>query len=169
MSRSLPSPRVLVLAAATLALSATAVACAPVATPPPSIAHMPRERHVYRLDFVVTAGDPSKAPAPSKYTVNVEEERHAEIHVGANVPLGNGNVRQDVGLRLHCELSTVGDDLLLHNDTELSAADAPPAIHKVSARGDALVSPGKPALVASLEEPVSHTRYEVTVTATKLR
>lgn len=166
MKTALPHP--LLLTTASLALSAAVLGCAPTTAPTPAVAHAPSAHHVYRLDFVVTSGDPGKASAPSKYTVNVEEDRHAEIHVGANVPLGAGNVRQDVGLRLHCQLSAVGDDLLLHNDTELSTADDLPAIHKITARGDAIVSPGKPALVASLEEPLSHRRYEVTVTATKL-
>ena len=40
---------------------------------------------------------------------------------------------------------------------------------KVSMRGSSVVSPGKPALLASAEDPTTHRRFEVTVTATKLR
>jgi hypothetical protein len=166
MKTDLLRTRAVVLAAATLAI-ATAAGCSPAVAAPPSVASAPLAHHVYRLDFVVTTAEASKASTPSKYTINIEENQHAELRVGANIPLGN--VRTDVGLKLRCQVSSMGDDLLVHNDTELSAVEDLPAIHKVSASGDAVVSPGKPTLVASLEEPVSHRRYEVTVTATKLR
>ena len=50
-----------------------------------------------------------------------------------------------------------------------AGAAGPVAIHKLSTSGDALVAPGKPALISSIEDPTGHKRYQLTVTATKLR
>jgi hypothetical protein len=142
---------------------------------PPAKAH-----HVYRLDYAVSVSEPGKAAVTSSYVLNVEEGNSGEVHAGANIPLvtssspSHASPRQDVGVLLRCQLTRAGNDLLLHDTAELSSPelrddDGPGAIHKISANDDVVVTPGKPALVASVEEPVSHARYEITVTATKLR
>jgi hypothetical protein len=128
----------------------------------------PEQRRVFRLDFVVSTTDASKPVASSTYTLNLEEEHGGELHLGTNVAL-SAQARQDVGLKIHCSYEMVGEDLLLHNSTEISSFDDPPAIRKISTSGDGVVTPGKLALIDSLEDPVSHRRYEVAVTATKLR
>jgi hypothetical protein len=129
----------------------------------------PDQRHIYRLDFVVAENDPGKPATTSTYTLGLEEEHVGEIRMGTNVAMQPSNVRIDVGLSLHCSFTTVGEDLLIDSDAEISAAEDPSSIRKMSAKGDALVSPGKSALITSLEDPLSHKHYQVTVTATKLR
>ena len=128
----------------------------------------PEQRRVYRLDFVVSTTEASKPVASSTYTLNLEEQRSGELHLGSNVAL-SAQARQDVGLKIHCSFEMVGDDLLLHNATEMSSFEDPPSIRKIATSGDGVVTPGKLALIDSLEDPVSHRRYEVAVTATKLR
>ncbi len=125
------------------------------------------QRRVYRLDFVVSAIDPGGAGANSAYSLNLEEEKNGEIHVGSNVALSS-QARMDVGLKLRCQVETLGESLLLHTSTEMSSADTTPTIHKISANGDALLSPGQSTMVASMEDPTTHKRFTVTVTATKL-
>jgi hypothetical protein len=63
----------------------------------------------------------------------------------------------------------VGEDLLVDDDVEISTIKDAQTFRKLAAKGNALVQPGKPALVASVEDPVSHKQVQVTVTATKLR
>ncbi len=132
--------------------------------------------HVYRLDYLVSVTEPGKPDATSTYTMNVEEDHGGDLRAGENLPLApsKSSPRQDVGLSIHTQVTRLGNDLLLHNSTELSAPEdaanqGPRGIRKVSANGDAVASPGTPAVVMSVQEPVSHARYEVTVTATKLR
>jgi hypothetical protein len=135
--------------------------------------------HVYRLDYLVSVSQPGRAVLTSAYTMNVEDGSTGDLHAGANIPLqaskGPTSPRQDVGLRLVGHVTRVGEDLLLHNSTEISAPgdddseEGARSIRKVSATDDAVVSPGKTTLVARLEEPASHARYEVTVNAVKLR
>jgi|HubBroStandDraft_6_1064221.scaffolds.fasta_scaffold1467246_1 hydrogenase maturation factor len=169
--------RATIAIATTLILSAPALGCstmcpAPAATPAPAAAaaHTPRPPgHVYQLDFALSPG--------GAYTLLLEEDRGGDIRVGANIPLSTTvpmSPRQDVGLNLHCNFATIGDDLVVHTGLEMSFVDeqqttAPAAIHKISSNGDALVSPGKPTLISSIEDPMSHKRYQLTVTATKLR
>jgi hypothetical protein len=144
----------------------------------------PRARHVYRLDYVVTVTEPGKPPSASNHTMNIEENGSGDLRAGANVPLLSGLPaladmparRQDVGLSLHTQVARVGDDLVLHHTTELSApADGEGAtggvrvIRRIVANGDAVASLGKPTTLSSVEEPFTHARYDVAVTATRLR
>jgi hypothetical protein len=135
-------------------------------------------RHVYRLDYTVSVTEPGRAATTSNYVLNIEEGSGGEAHAGANVPLAMGasgsTVRQDVGFVIRCQLTRAGNDLILHDTFELSGLaepveQGPRSIHKISAGDDAVVTPGKSTLVASIDEPTSHARYEVSVTATKLR
>jgi hypothetical protein len=188
-----PSMRVRIIAfiIPSLILAAATLGCAPTcpqgaATPPApaagvtastaSAAHAskpPDQRRVYRFDFVLTTTEVSKPPASSSYALNLEEDQHGELRLGSNVPLSTSATgavpRQDVGLSFRCSFVPVGEDLLLHDSVEMSSLEEGSAIRKLVASGDTVVSPGKPALVSSLEDPVSHKRFQVMVSATKLR
>lgn len=163
-----------------LALACTAFGCATAHAAPPaqaaSVQTKPESqkpaaaRHVYRLDFVVASSDPTSQtglPGGGLYTMNLEENRAGEIRSGSNIPLSSG-ARVDVGTKLKAFFTPLGDDLLLDSSTEISAGDSG-SIRKLTAQGEALVTPGKPALIASAEDPQGHSRYQVTVTATRLR
>lgn len=126
------------------------------------------ERHVYRLDFVVAESDGGKSSSTT-YTLNLGEHSTGEIKMGSNIALGAKGMRADIGLMLRASYTLVGEDLFVDDDVEISAAKDAQTFRKMSAKGNALILPGKPALVASVEDPVSHKQYQVTVTATKLR
>jgi hypothetical protein len=174
MNPTLPHLQGLSTVLSSLVLSGALLGCA---ASPPAVAvaeghghatKRPEAGHVYRLDFVVSSSDASKPVSHSSYTMNLEEDRPGELHLGTNVALSS-QARMDVGLKIHCSYAMVGDDLLLHNATEMSSFDEPPTVRKIATSGDALLAPGKLALVNSLEDPVNHRRYEIEVTATKLR
>jgi len=133
-------------------------------------APIPPERHVFRLDFIVVANEPGKAAQSSNYTLNLEENDHGEIHLGSNVQI-SPQVRQDVGLKINASLYPMrqGDQVLLRDVVELSGVEDPQTIHKMTMVGDAVLHDGQQALVASLEDPLSHKRYQVSASATRLR
>ena len=159
----------LTLAAGLLGCASHRPPCAaPLPAPKPEAHRSPEQRRVYRLDLVVATIDPGKPPVTSTQTLNLEESMPGEIHLGSNIAL-SPQARQDVGLKIRCSFTPVGDDLLLEHGIEMSSADEASAIRKVAMRGNAVVSPGKSALLASAEDPTTHRRIEVTVTATKLR
>ena len=143
-----------------------------VAAAPPGTANTApkdhEQRHVYRLDFVVSSNDPGKSVSSSSYTLNLDEEQSGEVRMGTNVPLSS-QARMDVGLKLKASLTSIRDGLLLQSATEISSFEEPSTIRKITTNGVALLEPGRSALVASLEDPSSHKRFQVTATATKLR
>jgi hypothetical protein len=149
-----------------------ALGCAPKA-PPPAIAlpHAP-ERHIYRLDFVLTSSDGAAAATTTAFTLNLLEAENGQVMVGKNIPLvatSSGpasSARQDVGLRIKTKCRTLGDDVLLEVDTEMSASD-PPAIRKVLMYGGGLASLGKSTVLSILDD--DHKRYQLSVTPTRLR
>ena len=191
----MPSNRLLAFASL-LALSAFALGCAPQAqaAPPPVLSARPTtnaastppqnvggDRHVYRLDFVLTSGDGTSPATSTAFTLNLQEFDKGEMMVGKNVPLnpaatagapGSSGTsssvpRQDVGLKVAVQWRASGDDLLLDVSTEMSAFEAPSSIRKVVAKGGALASAGKSTVVTTMES--DNKKYQLTVTPTKLR
>jgi hypothetical protein len=186
--------RVAALAALMLSLCSVGVGCMPAQQGPPpapcpalSSAAAPAtapvgpraERHVYRFDFVLTTSDGSGPPSSTAFTLNLQEHDKGEMHVGRNVPLappsaaapGSGppvsSTRQDVGIKVAAQFQAAGDDALLDVTVEMSSFEPPSAIRKMVAKGNAVASLGKPAVVTTLED--GGKRYQLSVTPTKLR
>ena len=80
---------------------------------------------------------------------------------------------KDVGLKLRAQVRALGDDLRLHTNLEWSFVEDSSAgaalIHKLVTASDVAVAPGTPVLVQSLDDPMDKKRYQLTVTATKVR
>lgn len=136
---------------------------------PPAAVAAQHPAPLYRLDFVVATNEAGGASTRSTYTMNVEDRHAGQLHAGANVQLAPGGPRQDVGIRIRCDLGAEGSDLVLHGETEVSALGANASVHKISVRGASLLKPGASAVIARLDEPSTHAHYDVTVTATPLR
>jgi hypothetical protein len=165
----------LALAAGGCAPQQTCPAVTTAASPHPP----PQDRAVYRFDFGLTTNDGTGAPpTTSSFTLNLQEHDKGEVHVGKNVALasaapapgatgGASGPRQDVGLKVAAQFHIVGGEPLLDTSLEMSTFDPPSTIRKVVAKSDAFALAGKPVLVTSLEE--DHKRYQLTVTATKVR
>lgn len=130
-------------------------------------------RHVYRLDFTVAENEPGKAASSTAYALNLGEHSTGEIKMATNIalagPARGSTMRADVGLVLRASFAVSGDDLLVDDEVEISSPKDAQTFRKMSAKGNALVVPGQPAMVASVEDPVGHRHYQVTLTATKLR
>jgi hypothetical protein len=159
--------------------SSVLLGCAPKreAAPPPPASPSSAVRHVYRLDFVLTASDGTGAPKTTSFTLNLLEADRGEVRLGKNIPIAMGApvgagapamgvARQDVGLRVDAQYRTLGDDVLLEVSTELSASE-PPEIRKVTMRGVALAAPGRSTVVTTVED--DRKRYELSVTPTRVR
>jgi len=160
--------RMLFIASLGIAGCASVVPVQKTTAPPPPVARAPEERHVYRVDFVVVANEPGKTAQSSAYTLNLEDYDNGEIHLGSNIQI-NPQSRQDVGLKIKASVMPRGDDLLLRDAVELSGVEESQTIHKITTTGDAFLHAGQQTLVASLEDPLSHKRYQVSASATRLR
>ena len=157
--------------------SADAAASTPASSPqaPPRTAGS-SERHVYRFDFVLSSDEGGAAPTSASFTLNLQELEKGEVVFGKNVALSTAGAtasgpapiaRQDVGIKVSVICRAVGDEVVLEVSAEVSSFEPPSTVRKVVSRGSALATPGKPSLVATLDE--DHQRHRLTVTATKLR
>ncbi|MEO8797510.1 MAG: hypothetical protein ABI551_06465 [Polyangiaceae bacterium] len=164
---------------AVLSLLATGCASVSAATPPTRAAPAGRAdadaklaQHVYRLEFAVTSTDPqataSDRPQVGHYSLTLGESRVGRITSGANVALAPTNNRLDVGTKLRASYRMAGESLLVDSEAELSSNEAG-TIRKIVFDGEALVAANTPTLVAEADDPQGHTRYQLMVTATRLR
>jgi hypothetical protein len=144
------------------------------------------DRHVYRFDFVLAANDGS-APGGggTTFSLVLQEAEKGEVVVGKNVSLASSPpssppaggpgpsfgsmARQDVGTKVAASfrMTSTGDDVILDVATELSTFEPPTSVRKMVMKGNAIATPGKPALVTTLDD--DHKKLQLTVTATKLR
>ena len=145
---------------------------APAPASAPSSTTRPDPRPVYRFDYVVRLARKDGATTVGKYSFGLEEGRNGEVHLGANVPLsrqeGAPVARRDAGFLLRSSYVVSKGAVLLHCNVEMSSADELPSVRKLVTSGDLSVAPGTPAVLARVDDPDGHFRYEVEVTATKM-
>ncbi|HLY60539.1 MAG TPA: hypothetical protein VKV95_07200 [Terriglobia bacterium] len=141
------------------------------------------DKSVYRLEFIVRETEEGKRLNSRSYVMSVEDESTGMIRVGSKVPYYTGKDQFqyfDVGINIDCHLREHGNFVSLENiGIEISSVvkpDSPglnqtpnPVVRSVRARVDAAVTPGKPTSVASIDDASSNRRFEVEVTATKVK
>ena len=118
------------------------------------------------------------------YTMMVQERSRGSVQVGSRVPIATGQGAQfqyqSVGMTIECR--PIGRDgsvsLDLHVDVEgllkpeeagLSAAERNPVFRTNIFRSEAVIPLGKPTVVGAMDDVASNRRYEIEVTATKVR
>ena len=135
---------------------------------------------------MLAASDGSTPPGGgTTFSLVLQEAEKGEVVVGKNVSLATSSpstppsgapgpsfgsmARQDVGTKVAASfrMTSTGDDVILDVATELSSFDAPSTVRKMVMKGNAIASPGKPALVTTLDD--DHKKLQLTVTPTKLR
>lgn len=131
--------------------------------------HLEPPGPVYRFDFTLDAPDGTDR----RYSMVLEQGAEGRVHAGSNVPLGASpsSPRIDTGVNVRCKYDLDGTDLLVHAVLSLSSASDGPGsqVHQIEMTGDALVVPGKPALVATIADPSTQSRYQLNVAATRLQ
>jgi hypothetical protein len=137
---------------------------------------------VYRLEFVVRELEGGKTINSRAYTMSVEDGDVGRIRVGNKIPFSSAKDQFqyfDVGINIDCRLRDLGSYILLENtQIEISSIvkDEPagggtpnPIMRQARASVAAAITPGKPAVITSMDDVSSNRRYEVEVTATKLK
>lgn len=152
-------------------------------TPKPAVSAEAQTRRVavYRLEFVVRELEDGKRVNSRSYTVSVQDDAWDRVRVGSRVPIHMGEkdvTYQDVGINIDCHLYQQETDVLLNTTFESSSVVAPqqttgaaatPIVRQVRFSGQSSVTPGKPTVMATLDDVATNRRYEVEVTATKVR
>ncbi len=160
---------------------------------PPSEASA-KTASVYKLDFVVReleAGQHGKLINSRKYSLSAKSHEWAGLRVGSKVPYGTisapgtGPIQyQDVGINIDARPDEREGEVLLSTRFESSSVVTPersteegknpyvtsaPVFRQVRFNGDALVSPGQPAVIGMLDDVGTNHRYEIEVTVTKVK
>ncbi len=133
---------------------------------------------IYRLDFTLSSNDAKSNVPEGTFTMNLQENEVGVLSTGRVIAVpvstasdkgGAATMRTDVGLSLNESYRMVGGDLLVRSSAEFSGVEDSGVLRKLAAKDEALVTPGKATLVSSIDDASSHKKYQVLVTATKLR
>ena len=149
---------------------------------------------VYRVEYVVREIEKGK-PVNTRSDVlmakagrgGVPGER-ASFRVGSRVPILIGSAPkpegastqvqyEDVGMNIDCWVKEVDQGLSVRTNlamtsvasSEMSSVPSTPVIRRLHIEDDTLAMPGKPGIVGSIDDVTTDRRYEVEVTATKVK
>jgi hypothetical protein len=149
-----------------------------MAIPPPA---SPAPKHYYRLNYVLKESDEGKVINQRAYTIpTTAGDEWSRLRAGTRLPVTTGNIMKgaevtyiDVGVNIDNRLHEASDMLSLELTADITSA-APetgnatvaPALRQVRATTQNLIAPGKPTTVFTADDPASHHRFELEVTAT---
>lgn len=150
---------------------------------------------VYRVEFNFHDGSDASATAGRRYVIMATANEKGIFRVGQKVPYATGSSQPagstsaapmvstqinyaDIGVNIECRVNDVGAKVRLKATLDLSsvlqqnktaASMAPlPVIGQLRADVDGLLTPGKPTMVASIDDPVTSRRMNIEATVTKI-
>ena len=142
----------------------------------------------YRLDFNIREMQDSRVVNTRAYSMNVEDGYRGNLKSGARVPVpvGVGPAKEassfqymDIGMTIDCRIRSRADYLSLDTTVEMTtiagseqmptAPTSAPVVRSSRTVVPAGVIPGKPTIIASLDDPLGNRRFQIEVTATKLK
>lgn len=133
---------------------------------------------VYRLDFVVRELEGDRKINSRSYSMSARNNDWGRIRVGSSIPVKTGeNTFQykDVGINIDCRLEERESGAMLNTTFESSSLAAPeekianPVLRQVRLSEESLVTAGKPTVIGKLDDVATNHRFEIEVTATKVR
>jgi len=145
------------------------------------------EPAVYRLDYVIQELDSGKRINERRYFVSTQAGRHGcQVRVGRQVPVAaDSTVSGDqkhiqymaVGMDLDCSLREQDNEVVLETSVEMSsvvtggelALPGAPVKRQARASITSTLIPGKPTIIATLDDVDSTRSYQIEVTATKMK
>jgi hypothetical protein len=183
----------LVMFLATAALIAQDTPPAKDTTPKKDVQAIVKEDAVptYRFAFSVYELQEGKRTNQRDYSLLVQADGrgpYSKIKIGTKVPIVTGNAQgntqytyTDVGLELECSaIETTNNKLSVRielNFSSIAISDQNanpnpeglgPVFRAISQHLRSVLTPGKPQMIASLDDPNSNKRFQVEVTATKV-
>lgn len=149
---------------------------------------------VYRVEFQLRDNGDQTAPTVRRYSMLMDPAGRGSFRLGQRVPYTTGQVQSvsnatapvvssqfqyaDVGVNIDCRLRESGSKVALNSDLEISTVAPPnknvptnplaPTFGTLRLTVAALVTPGKGATVASIDDPVTHRKFDVEATVTRV-
>lgn len=144
------------------------------------------EPKIYKVNFLIYEIADGKRTNERNYSlpVRTQEGRASSLKVGDRLPITGkeGQIQYfDVGLSIDCNVTEQMDKLIVSSSLEISSIVLPeqpgsevrsatgnPVVRQVKQYFTALVSPGKPTLLTSIDDINSKKRLQVEVTASRM-
>ena len=149
----------------------------------------PTEPTVYKVEFIIHDGSDAAAKAGRRYTILIETGGKGTFRAGNRVPYATGSLQPgpsapgvsplvatqyqyvDTGVNIDCRLRDSSGKVSLNADIDVStvvqrdqraAANPPnPTVASIRIGVNAVLSAGKPTLVASIDDPVTMRKFDV--------
>lgn len=139
-----------------------------------------KSAETYRLDIVVNELEDSKKVNSRAYSVLLEGENWSKLRIGSRIPIQqqSGIVYMDVGLSLDCRLRESASGLSLEVILEMNSFAIPegaeerpatPPLRNFRTQTTSALALGKPTVVTSADDMASKRRFQVEVTASKVK
>ena len=151
----------------------------------------------YKLEFTIRDGADAAAKSGRHYMMLMELRRKAIFKIGSRVPVATGafaptaagpgisplvNTQYtyiDVGINIECVADELNGRLAMHGSLDLStiaqndaaphASNQPnPTVTQAKLELDTTIDPGKPTVIAAVEDPVTMRHLQVEVLATRV-
>ncbi|MGH9509227.1 MAG: hypothetical protein ACRD2Q_12385 [Terriglobales bacterium] len=175
----------LMIASALILAGVVPLALPAVAQEPKPAAMQPEKLKpvaTYKLDFTLTELEENTRVNSRSYSLLVEEEAWGRARIGTRVPIslgdGKGIQYMDVGFSLDTRINQRAGDLRLELRLEVNsfvpaegdaARPREPVLRSMRSELAASIVPGKPTLLTTVDELGSRRRFQVEVTATRVR
>lgn len=151
---------------------------------------------VYKVEFRIRDGSDAAAKNGRRYTMLIDTNGRGSFRVGQRVPVATGSFQPgtggvgvnplvntqfnyvDVGVTIETSIKEQDGKVALNSSLDVStlvehkpqagSAILPnPTVAQIRIAVNALVPPGKPTLVASIDDPVTQHRFDVEALVTK--
>ena len=145
----------------------------------------PASNNTYKLDYVFFELQDNKRVNTRSYTILVRVTNKAVLKLGARVPIAVGSKEEnqiqylDIGQNIDCrvrqeldsaiDLETTADTSSVVTEPQPSNRTGDPVIRQVKWDMENVVPLGKPTLLGSSDEIDGTRRFQIEVTATKVR
>ncbi len=149
---------------------------------------------IYRVEYVVREIEKGKPVNTRSYVLMAHSDlkgksERAAFRVGSRVPILTSTGKTEgipatmqvqyyeVGMNIDCRLWDTDKGLIVDTNlemnsvanAEMSSTPSTPVIRRLHIEDDTLVAPGKSGIVGSIDDVTADRRYEVEVTATKVK
>lgn len=135
----------------------------------------------YRLDFTLSELEDGKKINTRSYSLLAQVGGLNKLRIGGRVPVHTGTQNSasfqyfDIGMNIDCTVEERQGLAVLNTtfDSSSMAGEREPDTHQPLIRQmrsvvRSVVTPGKPTLLTSMDDPTSRARFQIEVTATKV-
>jgi hypothetical protein len=135
---------------------------------------------VYKLNFLVTEKDAARTVSEHKYSFTVVDNNTGKIHAGLRLPYmpsKNHLNMAAIGVIIECKVRGVEPNVNLDCSAETSSVAAkqpvapagyPPVLNTMQSHFSGLLPLGTPAVLSTLDDPITNHHLEFQVTVAKL-